>query len=487
MPAQSKRSKAAKPAKPESAQDWKKLLTAEYPNLWDVAKEEEVEEAMAFAEDYCSFLDLAKTEREFVQVTVEAVEELGFVPLSEKKSLRAGDKVYHSVHGKGMVLAVIGKQSIEKGFRILGAHIDSPRADLKPAPVYEEGDLALFKTHYYGGIKKYQWTARPLALHGMIVRKDGSKLVVNIGEKEEDPVFCFTDLLPHLGREQMKRPAPELIAGEELNVLVGGRPYPDPETAGRFKLGLLKLLYEMYGITEKDFVTAEIEVVPAGRARMVGFDRSFIGGYGQDDRVCAYTSLQALCAVEKPQQTTVCMLTDKEEIGSNGNTGAQSRLYEDMLSELFALQSKSFDLNAFHRCLANTKMLSSDVINGFDPTFASVSDPHNTAYMGRGICIEKYTGSGGKYGASDASAELMHEITHLFDAAGVPWQTGELGKVDAGGGGTICQVVASWGIQAVDCGVPVLSMHAPFEVTHTLDVYYTYRAYKAFLEAGSQD
>lgn len=465
----------------KSSKEWQEQLLADYPYLWDEIREEEEEQAFAFADDYRRFLDLAKTEREFVNVTVEALEELGFVDLDQLENLKAGDKVYRSIHGKGLMAAVVGEAGLKDGYRILGAHIDSPRADLKPCPVYEEGGMSLLKTHYYGGIKKYQWVAMPLALHGLVVRADGSKVVIEIGEKEEDPVFCFTDVLPHLGREQAKRSVSELIAGEELNVLFGGRPFPDKEVSKRFKLAALRLLNEKYGITEKDLVTAELEVVPAGKARMVGLDQSFIGAYGQDDRVCAYTSLQALVSLGRPHYTAVCMLSDKEEIGSDGNSGAGSRLYEFFLSEIYAKKEGGFDQLGYNRCLQNTVMLSSDVINGYDPTFASVSDPLNSAYMGKGIAIEKYTGSGGKYGASDASAELMAEVVSLFNKAGIPWQTGELGKVDAGGGGTICKIMAQMGMQVIDCGVPVLSMHSPFELTHTLDVYYTFLAYQCFL------
>lgn len=468
----------------EEAKALKKSLFVTAKNLWDVLSDEEIDEAMAFGEEYLHYLDVAKTERELVSATIEAAESLGYRPFELGMKLQPGDRVYQSVHGKGLLMATIGTAPIDEGFRILGAHVDSPRVDLKPMPLYEEGDLALFKTHYYGGIKKYQWVARPLALHGVVMLKDGTRVEIRLGEEPQDPVFCFTDLLPHLGREQMKRAASEIIQGEELNLLIGGRPFPDEAVSQRFKLGVMQLLNERYGLTERDFATAELEIVPAGQAKFVGLDRSFLGGYGQDDRVCAYTSMRALFEVAKPRQTAVCMLTDKEEIGSDGNTGAQSRLYENFLAELYgALHAEGYSDLGFRRCLAATRMLSSDVTNAYDPTFAFVSDPKNESYMGRGIAIQKYTGHGGKYGASDASAELMQEITSLLDAQNIPWQAGEMGRVDAGGGGTICKLAAAQGMQVVDCGVPVLSMHSPFELTHTLDVFYTYRAYRAFLEA----
>ncbi|MGI6333579.1 MAG: aminopeptidase [Saccharofermentanales bacterium] len=459
----------------------KKKLQAEFPNLWDVADPADRDAAFSFAEEYKNFLNSAKTEREFVTVAIEKLESMGFSNLDQTASLAAGDKIFKNIRGKGLVAAVIGDQPIETGCNLIGAHIDSPRLDLKPNPVYEDADLTFLKTHYYGGIKKYQWPAIPLALHGVVFRADGSPLVLNIGESDQDPVLTITDLLPHLGAEQMSRKSTELIKGEELNVLAGGLPYPDPELAGRFKLHLLQLLNERYGLVEKDLITAEIEIVPAGKARDVGLDRSMIGAYGQDDRVCAFPALAALSDLNKPERTSVCMFFDKEETGSDGNTGAQSRSYENVLLQLLYLQKPDANMMEQAKMMENCQMLSADVSNAFDPTFSSVSDPRNNSYLGRGISLVKYTGSRGKGGTSDANAEFFARIVRLFDAEKIPWQTGELGKVDAGGGGTIAKYLANTGMDVIDCGIPVLSMHSPFEISSKIDLYFTYLAYKTFL------
>ena len=468
--------------KKEEIKSLKKKLMMEYPNLWDKCSAGDKDLIFDFADEYKHFIDLAKTEREFVTVAVETLENLGFVEIASKETILPGDKVYKSVHGKGLAAAVIGSQPAKAGFNLVGAHIDSPRLDLKPNPVYEDSDLALLKTHYYGGIKKYQWAAIPLALHGLVIRADGKPLVLSIGESPDDPVLTITDLLPHLGAEQMSRKAPELIKGEELNVLIGGLPYPDPDTAGRFKLGLLQLLNQRYGLTERDLVTAEIEIVPAGQARDVGLDRSFIGAYAQDDRVCAYPALAALAALDAPAKTVVCLLFDKEETGSDGNTGAQSLSYEHFLYELYCKQDQDARLMGYHTLLENCRMFSADVTNGYDPTFASVSDSRNNSYLGRGICLTKYTGARGKYSTNDAHSEFFAAIVRLFNDQGIPWQTGDMGKVDEGGGGTIAKYLANLGMDVIDCGVPVLSMHSPFEITSKIDLYYTYQAYKTFLE-----
>lgn len=459
----------------------KKLLYAP-ESLWDLSSDDDIDAAYAFAEDYKQVLDAAKTERMFVAAAIAALEEDGFRPLREVFELQPGDKVYHSIKGKGLMAAVIGRQPAEHGFNILGAHIDSPRADLKPIPLYEDGELALLKTHYYGGIKKYQWTAVPLALHGVVIRQDGTPVEIHIGDDEGDPVFTINELLIHLSQEQMKRVGNKIVEAEELNVLVGSRPYEDKHCKDRIKLAVLKWLNDKYGIVEEDLTTAELEVVPAGRSRDVGFDRSFIGGYGQDDRVCAFPSLRAIMDTGRPEKTVVCLLSDKEETGSDGNSGAQSRLYENFLLEVFVKCRGSYDELSFRMTLENSQMLSADVTNGFDPTFASACDRSNTAFMGKGINLQKYTGSGGKYDASDANAEFMSRVTRVFRENSIPWQTGEMGKVDIGGGGTICKYFANMGMEVLDCGVPVLSMHAPFEVTHKLDVYYTYLAYKCFIQ-----
>jgi len=464
------------------AKELKKKLFAEYKNIWETATTEDVDYAYAFAEDYKSFLDIGKTERECVITVIEACEELGFVDLEQVNELKPGMKVYQSIKGKGVLAAVIGRKTAKEGFNLLGAHIDAPRLDLKPCPVYEEDEMVFLKTHYYGGIKKYQWVSIPLAMHGVVMRRDGSKITICIGEKEDDPVFTITDLLPHLGEEQMSKKATEVIKGEDLNIIIGGLPLNKEDISKKYKLALMKLLYDEYRITEKDLVGAELEMVPAYKAKDVGFDRSFIGAYGQDDRVCAFPALVAVTQQEIPLKTCICILTDKEEIGSEGNTGAKSRLYENFLAEIYAKTSNGYDELGFRKCIANSKMLSADVCNGYDPTYSTVSDPKNSAYLSKGICLEKYTGSRGKSGASDANCEFFAEVTRAFDANSIPWQTGELGKVDIGGGGTICKYMANLGMEVLDCGVPVLSMHAPFEVTSKIDVYYTYLAYKAFIE-----
>lgn len=454
----------------------------EFQSLWDSASESDVEAAFAFAELYKQSLDTGKTERLFVQSAIKSLEADGFVPLRTKARLEAGDKVYHTIKGKGLMAAIIGRKAAADGFNLLGAHIDSPRIDLKPIPLYEDGEMALLKTHYYGGIKKYQWTAVPLAMHGVAIRKDGTPVEIHIGDRPEDPVLVINELLIHLSAEQFQRKGNKIVEGEELNVLVGSRPLGSSKVKNRVKLAILRMLKEQYGLVEKDLTTAELEIVPAGVSRDVGLDRTFIGGYGQDDRVCAYPSLRAVMDISQPEKTIVCMLSDKEEIGSDGNTGAQSRLYENVLAELYAKQQGAFSDLDFRLMLEHCRMLSADVTNGYDPSFASASDKQNSAFMGKGICLSKYTGSGGKYDASDANAEFMSTVVRVLEANHVPWQTGEMGKVDAGGGGTICKYMANMGMEVLDCGVPVLSMHAPFEVTHKLDIYYTYLAYKCFLE-----
>ncbi|MDD3866847.1 MAG: aminopeptidase [Eubacteriales bacterium] len=460
----------------------KKTLENEHPNLWDTATAEEISEINAFADQYKSFLDRGKTERDFVTVTVETLESLGYEPLRGKTSLKAGDKVYQTIRGKAVNAAIIGQRPLADGCNLVGAHVDAPRLDLKPHPVYEDSDLVLLKTHYYGGIKKYQWAAIPLAIHGIVYRMDGSPVTISIGESADDPVMTITDLLPHLGKEQMSRKAPDLIKGEELNILIGGLPYPDTDTSGRFKLAILKLLHDRYQITERDLISAELEIVPAGQARDVGLDRSFIGAYGQDDRVCAYTALAALTSLNTTDKTVVCMLFDKEEVGSDGNTGAQSRAYENFLYELLARSEQQADRLSFQMMIENSKMLSADVTNAYDPTFSSVSDSRNNNYLNRGISLVKYTGSRGKSGTSDANVEFLNEVIRTFEANDIPWQTGEMGKVDEGGGGTIAKFLANLGMEVLDCGVPVLSMHSPFEITSKMDVYMTFQAYRVFFE-----
>jgi aspartyl aminopeptidase len=460
-------------------------LFAKYPNLYDGISDSDNDACMAFAEEYKLFLDRSKTEREFTSNAIEAASSLGFVDIESKKKLKAGDKVYASIKDKGLILAVIGKKGVAEGFNILGAHIDSPRLDLKPNPLYEDNEAVYFKTHYYGGIKKYQWTTIPLALHGVIFTKDGVKHTITIGEDDTDPIFYITDLLPHLDKDNKK--ASDLVTGEDLNVVIGGMPLnskkKDKNVKEPYKAAILKFLNDKYGIVEKDFVTGELEVVPAVKARDVGFDRAFIAGYGHDDRVCAYPALMALLAQEKPVKTCVTMLTDKEEIGSYANSGAQSVLYENFLMEVVAkLGDGSFDMLKYRKAIAASRMLSTDVTTAYDPKYASVYEKRNTAFMSHGIKLEKYTGARGKSGSSEATGDFVAEITKVFDDNNIAWQTGELGKVDVGGGGTISAYMAKYGMSVIDAGVPVWSMHAPLEVISKIDLYYTYLAYKAFIE-----
>lgn len=435
----------------------------------------ELAKADAFCEDYKAFLDASKTEREAVEYTIALAEKNGFVPFEYKKRYQAGDRVYYNNRGKAVILATFGTEPIENGVMIAAAHIDSPRLDLKPRPLYEDNELALFKTHYYGGIKKYQWTVIPLALHGVICKKDGSKVTINIGEADTDPVFCVNDLLPHLATDQMKRTLNEGVKGEELNILVGSRPFKDDDASERVKLNILNILNQKYGITEGDFLSAELEAVPNYKARDLGFDRSMIAAYGHDDRVCAYTALMAAINCTNPAKTTVTVLADKEETGSEGNTGLQSSYLKYFIADL----AEPFGVNG-RTVLSHSKCLSADVNAAFDPTFADVNERNNCAYLNYGVVITKYTGARGKSGTSDASAEYAGEIRALLDSKNVVWQTGELGKVDQGGGGTVAAYIANLDVDVIDLGVPVLSMHAPYEVVSKIDVYMAYRAFFEF-------
>ena len=437
--------------------------------------DEEIKDANDFCELYKTFLDNSKTEREAVQYAISLAKENGFIEFDPKKSYKPNDKVYYNNRNKSIILAVIGEDDMSDGVLIAAAHVDSPRLDLKPYPLYESDELALFKTHYYGGIKKYQWTAIPLALHGIIIKKDGSKVVVSLGENDNEPSFCITDLLPHLGREQMAKPLSKGIEGENLNVLIGSRPFKSDEDSELVKLNILKLLNEKYGLIEEDFLCAELCLVPAFKARDIGFDRSMIGGYGHDDRVCAYPSLRAVLDCDHPKKTCITILTDKEEIGSTGNTGLDSSYLRFFIADLAA----TYNLEARH-VLSKSKCLSADVNAAFDPTYPDVYDQNNSCHLNYGTVLTKYTGSGGKFGASDASAEFMSEIRSILDENNVFWQTGELGKVDAGGGGTVSQFIAKFNIDVVDLGVPVLSMHSPFEVVSKIDTFMTYKAIYTF-------
>ena len=445
------------------------------------------EEVFQFAENYRKFITDCKTERECVSFFVEKAEKAGFVNLekviAEHTALKAGDRVYANNMGKGMALFVIGKESMEKGMNILGAHIDSPRLDLKQDPLYEDTDFAMLDTHYYGGIKKYQWVTLPLALHGVIAKKDGTVVEVNIGDKPGDPVFGVSDLLIHLSGEQLEKKAAKVIEGENLDLLIGSIPMQteDEKVKEKVKANIMNLLSKEYGIEEEDFLSAEIEVVPAGEARDYGFDRSMIMGYGHDDRVCAYPSFEAMLVSEDPEITSVCLLVDKEEIGSVGASGMQSRFFENTVAEVMAAAGSYSEL-ALRRALAGSKVLSSDVSAAFDPNFPSVMTKRNTAYFGKGLVFNKYTGSRGKGGSNDANAEYIGKLRNIMDTNEVSFQTAELGKVDQGGGGTIAYILANYGMNVIDSGVPVLNMHAPWEIISKVDLYEAYRGYIAFLK-----
>ena len=440
-------------------------------------EDKEIKKAEDFCEEYKNFLNLGKTEREACSYIIEKAKANGFSLFDPKRKYLKGDKVYYVNREKAVILAVIGEDNIENGVNIMASHIDSPRLDLKQVPLYEDAELALFKTHYYGGIKKYQWPTIPLSLHGVLVKSDLSKVYVSIGEDENDPVFCVTDLLPHLADEQMKRPAPKLIQGEELNILVGSYPFKDDNASEKVKLNIMRILNEKYGIVESDFLSAELEVVPAFKAKDVGFDRSMIGSYGQDDRVCAFTSLMATLDIDTPKKTIVTIFADKEEIGSNGATGLKGAFLKYFIADL----SAPYGVQA-RTVLMNSKCLSADVGAAFDPTFPDVSERKNSSYINYGTVICKYTGSRGKSGSNDASAEFMGEIRKMLDDNKILWQTAELGKVDMGGGGTVASYIAELEVDTVDLGVPVLSMHAPFEVTSKIDIYSTYRAFFEFVK-----
>lgn len=453
-------------------------------NVWKNYNEKEKEELEKLCADYMQFLSDCKTERECVKDIVQRAKLAGYKSLEEvmeqKKRLKSGDKVYAVCMQKAAALFCIGTEPMENGLNILGAHIDSPRLDVKQNPLYEDGDMAYLDTHYYGGIKKYQWVTLPLAIHGVVVKKDGSSVQIHIGEKEEDPVFCVSDLLIHLAGEQMEKKAGKVIEGENLDLLVGSIPL-ESEEKDAVKKGVLAILSKEYGMEEEDFISAELEIVPAGKARELGFDRSMILSYGQDDRVCAFTSLDAMLAVDAPKRTSCCLLVDKEEIGSVGATGMRSRFFENSLAEVMALTGEYQELT-LRRALKNSKMLSSDVNAGFDPLYAASFDKKNASYCGSGMVISKYTGSRGKSGSNDANAEYLAQLRNIFDQNHAHYQTAELGKVDAGGGGTIAYIAALYGMNVIDCGVAVLSMHAPWEVTSKADVYEAQKCYVAFLQ-----
>lgn len=463
----------------------------ERPNAWQKYNDNDKKKVFDFAEKYRQFISECKTERECVKEAVELAKKYGYEDLKdvikEGRSLKAGDKVYAVNMGKALVLYNIGKEPLENGMNILGAHIDSPRLDIKQNPLYEDTQQALLETHYYGGIKKYQWVARPLALHGVAALKDGSVVDINIGEDIDDPVVGISDLLIHLAGEQMSKKADKVIEGEDLNILIGSMPKPadknekEKAESELVKKNILALLKEKYGIEEEDFLSAEIEAVPAGPARDYGIDRSMIMGYGHDDRVCAYPSLIAQLESEDLEKTGVCILVDKEEIGSVGATGMHSRFFENMTAEVLDRTGDYSELK-LRRCFTNSNMLSSDVSAAFDPNYASVSEKKNSAYFGKGMVFNKYTGARGKSGSNDASAEYMGRLRKIMDDGKVYYQTSELGKVDAGGGGTIAYILANYGMNVIDSGIAVLNMHAPYEIISKADLYETYRGYKEFLK-----
>ena len=459
--------------------------------------DEEIATADAFCEGYKAFLDNAKTEREAVLTTIELCKKNGFSEYDPTVKYAAGDKVYYNNRSKALILAVFGSESLENGVKIAAAHIDSPRLDLKPSPLYESDDLALFKTHYYGGIKKYQWVAIPLALHGVVAKKDGTTVNITIGEKEGEPKFVISDILPHLGAEQAKRSLNEGIKGEELNVLVGSRHYKgkDLDSDSRsviklagttfglgesslVKLNVLKILNDKYGITERDFLSAELEVVPAFKADDIGFDRSMVGGYGHDDKVCAYPAVMAAINIKDPVHTVLTVLADKEEIGSEGNTGLVSDFMKNFIYRIAA----SVDLEGYD-VLSKSECVSADDNAAYDQTFSDVFEAKNASFINRGVVVTKYTGARGKSGTNDASAEFMGKMRRILDDKGIVWQIGELGKVDAGGGGTVAKYISQLDVDVVDIGVPVLSMHAPYEVISKLDIYMAYRAFFEFFAA----
>jgi len=457
--------------------------TTEAKLAWDRLDEEERQSALAFNERYRDFLSKVKTERESVNFITGQARSGGFASLQDYMRLKPGDRVFSLRHGKNMAIAIIGKKPLEEGLNIIGAHVDVPRLDLKPKPLYEEAGLALFKTHYYGGIKKYQWVAMPLALHGVVVKRDGRVVSLVIGEKEYDPVFTIADLLPHLAKDQMEKKMGEAINGEALNILVGGLPVADRDVKERVKKAVVEYLALNYGLAEEDFVSAELEAVPAWPARDIGFDRSLIGSYGQDDRSSVFAALQAILEQESVDRTAVALFVDKEEIGSVGNTGMQSVFMVNFIAELVARSLPQYSDLTLRRILANSWAISADVTAGLNPNYQEVMDKLNAPLLGNGVVLTKYTGARGKSGASDANPEFVALVRGIFERAGVVWQTGELGKVDQGGGGTIAYLMARYGMEVLDCGVPLLGMHSPFEVVSKMDIYMTYKGFKAFFQA----
>ncbi len=459
----------------KDVKDLQKKLTFEIEHIAN-KKPDIMEKSQEFCEEYKNFLSVCKTEREAVSTIIEMAKANGYTEYCSEKKYKAGDKVYLNNRNRALILSTIGTLTVDNGTRIAASHIDSPRLDLKPNPLYEKNEISYFKTHYYGGVKRYQWGVTPLAIHGIVYKEDGSFVEINVGEDENDPVFCISDLLPHLAKDQRERKMADVLKGEEMNVIVGSLPYEGENVKEAVKLATLVYLNEKYGMTEKDFLRAEIEVVPSGRARDIGFDRSLVGGYGQDDRVCAYTSLVAELETKNPTKTTITIFADKEEIGSTGATGLQADYMKNFICNLAMMQN----VNMF-TALQNSTCLSADVGAAYDPTFGDAYEPNNSCYVNKGAILTKYTGSAGKGGTNDCGAEFMAEIIGLLDSKNVCWQTGELGKVDQGGGGTVARFIAECDITTVDLGVPIISMHSPFELASKLDIYSTYEAFSAFL------
>ncbi|MBV4436157.1 aminopeptidase [Clostridium tyrobutyricum] len=461
-----------------------KDLQKKYDYAWDKYSKDDFKALFKISDEYKAFMSKWKTERECTREFIKRAEVKGYKNIEEliksNTKLNPGDKVYANNKDKTLALFVIGSKDIQEGMRILGAHIDSPRLDLKQNPLYEDTDLALFDTHYYGGIKKYQWVTLPLAIHGIVIKKDGTKVDIVIGEDEDDPVVGISDLLIHLSADQMAKKAAKVIEGEDLNILVGSIPVKDKDVKNRVKQNILKILNKKYSIEEEDFVSAEIEVVPAGKARDYGIDKSMVMAYGHDDKICAYTSFDAMMKIKNPDKTCVTLLVDKEEIGSVGATGMQSRFFENTVAELIDLIGDYSDLK-LRRALTNSKMLSSDVSAAFDPNYPSVMEKNNAAYFGKGVVFNKYTGARGKSGCNDANPEFIAEIRKVMDDNNVSWQTSELGKVDQGGGGTIAYILAEYNMQVIDCGIALHNMHAPWEVASKADIYEAVKGYKAFL------
>lgn len=462
--------------KKDTAKKLKEKLLMQRKNAYHRISDKDLKACEKFCEGYKDFMNKAKIEREAVIYSIELLKKKGFVEYKDGMKLKAGDKIYRNNRGKAVLAAIIGTAPITEGVRLCAAHIDSPRLDLKQNPLYEDTEMALFKTHYYGGIKKYQWTTIPLALHGVIIKADGTSIPVNIGEDEKDPVFVVTDLLPHLSAAQMQKPMGKGITGEQLNIVIGSRPFKDDEESGSVKLAIMNILFEKYGITEADFISSELEAVPAFKAKDIGFDRSMIGAYGHDDKVCAYTALMATAECKKPKHTVVTVLTDKEETGSDGNTGLRSAYLEYFVADIAeALGSDG------RTVLSASECLSADVNAAYDPTFPEVNERNNSAYINHGVVVTKYTGARGKAGTSDASAEFTGRIRRLMDEKDVIWQTGELGKVDEGGGGTVAAYIANLNVDTIDLGVPVLSMHAPYEIVSKVDTYMAFKAFEVFM------